>query len=93
MSPSETSWSPEAIDFINLLIQRKPANRLGLNGAQDVKNHPWFAEFDWEKLKRKELQAPYKPSPGEVNLDSRVQNKDNNEASNADMMALKQKSI
>ena len=42
VTPAETSWSREAIDFINLLIQRKPVNRLGLNGSQDVKNHPWF---------------------------------------------------
>ena len=42
VTPTETSWSHEAIDLINLLIQRKPVNRLGLNGSKDVKNHPWF---------------------------------------------------
>ena len=30
-------WSMEAADFINKLIQRKPANRLGLNGPVEVK--------------------------------------------------------
>lgn len=38
-------WSVEAADFVNKvrsiqLIQRKPVNRLGLNGPDDVKNHP-----------------------------------------------------
>ena len=30
-------WSKESADFINKLIQRKPKNRLGLNGPEKVK--------------------------------------------------------
>ena len=30
-------WSIEAADIINRLLQRKPANRLGLNGPNEVK--------------------------------------------------------
>ena len=30
-------WSVEAADFINKLLQRKPANRLGLHGPGEVK--------------------------------------------------------
>jgi len=33
-------WSVESADFINKLIQRKPTNRLGLNGPTEVKEHP-----------------------------------------------------
>lgn len=41
-------WSNEAADFINKLIQRKPVSRLGgLNGPQEVKEHPWIRDFDW----------------------------------------------
>ena len=43
-------WSVEAADFINRLIQRKPLNRLGLNGPEDVKNHPWLRDFPWDDL-------------------------------------------
>eukprot|EP00828_Plagiopyla_frontata_P003327 TRINITY_DN10960_c0_g1_i2.p3 TRINITY_DN10960_c0_g1~~TRINITY_DN10960_c0_g1_i2.p3 ORF type:complete len:146 (+),score=19.01 TRINITY_DN10960_c0_g1_i2:105-542(+) len=39
-------WSLDAADFINKLIQRKPVNRLGLNGPEEVKSHPWFKDFD-----------------------------------------------
>jgi len=35
-------WSMEAADFINRLIQRKPLARLGVNGPDEVKNHPWL---------------------------------------------------
>jgi Protein kinase domain len=41
-------WSLEAADFINKLIQRKPINRLGLNGPEEVKNHVWFKDYRWD---------------------------------------------
>jgi serine/threonine kinase 32 len=37
----------EAADFVNKLLQRKPQNRLGLNGANEVKNHIWLRDYDW----------------------------------------------
>ena len=55
-------WSLEAADFINGLIQRKPNKRLGVNGVQELKTHPWFRGFDWEKLARKEMIPPFKPN-------------------------------
>ena len=44
------------------LIQRKPINRLGLDGPAEVKNHPWLKTFPWKKLESKELGAPYIPN-------------------------------
>jgi hypothetical protein len=32
------------------LIERKPSNRLGINGPAEVKNHPWIKNFPWQKL-------------------------------------------
>ena len=43
-------WSIEAADFINKMIQRKPTNRLGNNGALEVKSHPWLRDFPWQDL-------------------------------------------
>lgn len=43
-------WTFEGVDFVNRLIQRKPQNRLGLNGPTEVKNHPWLRSFPWEEL-------------------------------------------
>jgi serine/threonine protein kinase len=54
-------WSEEAADFINKLIQRKPSDRLGLNGPLEVKSHPWFSDFDWDLLFRKQLESPFCP--------------------------------
>jgi len=54
-------WSMEAADFINKLLQRKPANRLGLNGPHEVKGHSWLSDVDWQSLISKTLPAPFIP--------------------------------
>ena len=51
----------EAADFINKLIQRKPVNRLGLNGAQEIKAHPWLKDFEWDKLTQLKIPSPFIP--------------------------------
>jgi serum/glucocorticoid-regulated kinase 2 len=38
---------------------------LGCNGIQEIKEHPWFAEFDWAGLAAKRLVSPYKPTADE----------------------------
>ena len=53
-------WSVEAADFINQLLQRKPSNRLGLNGPVQVKAHPWFKNFPWQDLYDKRIIPPFK---------------------------------
>lgn len=52
------------------MIQRKPQNRLGSNGADEVKNHPWLRDFPWKDLEEKKLQAPFVP-PKEDNFDQK----------------------
>ena len=54
-------WSPQAADLINKLIQRKPANRLGKEGPHIIKEHEWFAGFDWDALLEKRIKAPFTP--------------------------------
>jgi len=43
------------------MIERKPQNRLGINGPKEVKNHPWIVNFPWDKLYNKSLRAPFIP--------------------------------
>ena len=57
------NWSIEAADFINKTIQRKPANRLGLNGPQEVKQHVWLKDIDWSSLLNHTAEAPFIPPP------------------------------
>ena len=43
-------WSMEAADFINKCLARKASHRLGNKGNVEVKQHAWFATFDWQGL-------------------------------------------
>lgn len=63
-------WSFEAADFINKLIQRKPANRLGLNGPEEVKSHIWLKDTDWDAIIEKRIVAPYIPNSENENFDA-----------------------
>ena len=58
-------WSFESADFINRLIQRKPANRLGLRGPTEVKEHLWFKDYDWKNLYCGKLISPFQPKDGD----------------------------
>lgn len=52
------------------MIQRKPQNRLGINGAAEIKAHPWLRDFPWDDLNSKKLKAPFVP-PLEDNFDTK----------------------
>ncbi len=53
----------EARSLLTQLLDRDPARRLGINGAQDIKNHPFFARhIDFKKLLQKKIQPPFKPA-------------------------------
>ena len=52
----------EAADFINKCLQRKPANRLGLNGPNEVKQHVWLRDIDWMSIIEMKVQPTFIPS-------------------------------
>lgn len=55
--------NPDAQDLLERLITADLTKRLGnlFRGSQDVKEHPWFAEVTWDRLLRKDIDAPYTP--------------------------------
>ena len=56
--PSKIKISPEAEDLISKLINN-PNIRLGINGAEEIKSHPFFKGLDWENIRG--LKAPFIP--------------------------------
>ena len=55
--------SSEARSVMTGLLQRNPAKRLGANGAEEIKRHPFFDKYiDWNRLLAKKIQPPFKPS-------------------------------
>ena len=46
--------SDEAKDFISRLITLDPTQRLGANGAEEVKAHPFLKDIDWDNVTKTE---------------------------------------
>ncbi|KAJ1927693.1 Serine/threonine-protein kinase [Tieghemiomyces parasiticus] len=44
------------------LLKRDPNQRLGHNGAHEIKAQPFFGEIDWNMLLAKKYDPPFKPS-------------------------------
>ena len=54
---------PEARSIIIGLLNRDPARRLGNNGGEEIKRHPFFARYiDWHRLLQRKIVPPFKPS-------------------------------
>ncbi|KIX95752.1 cAMP-dependent protein kinase type 2 [Fonsecaea multimorphosa CBS 102226] len=53
----------DAQDLLVQLITSDLTKRLGNlhGGPADIKNHAWFAEVTWERLLKKDIDAPYVP--------------------------------
>ncbi|KAK8936320.1 Serine/threonine-protein kinase AtPK1/AtPK6 [Platanthera zijinensis] len=66
--PEEAKLSPEAKDFISKLLCNVD-QRLGSNGADEIKAHPWFEGVDWDRLY--EMEAAFVP---DVKNESDTQN-------------------
>uniref|UniRef100_A0A8C4FE95 non-specific serine/threonine protein kinase n=1 Tax=Dicentrarchus labrax TaxID=13489 RepID=A0A8C4FE95_DICLA len=58
--------SPEVQSLLRALFKRNPANRLGAgpDGVEEIKRHRFFASIDWNRLYRKEMRPPFKPTVG-----------------------------
>ena len=57
--PRQAQLSPEARDLI-LRLCTNPERRLGVNGVEEIKCHPFFKSVDWDYGVRR-MQAPYIP--------------------------------
>jgi serine/threonine protein kinase len=51
--------SPQAKDLISKLLTLSPEERLGYNGAAELKNHPFFADINWDTILTQ--KAPFIP--------------------------------
>ncbi|KAI9010476.1 hypothetical protein CLU79DRAFT_773210 [Phycomyces nitens] len=60
----EVEVSPEARDFMERLMTVDPTKRLGFNGAQEVKKHPFFQGLNWDMLL---VESPaFVPQPADM---------------------------
>ncbi|KAG0033254.1 hypothetical protein BGZ81_009005 [Podila clonocystis] len=61
---SELEISPEARDFMERLMCTDVEKRLGANGADEVKNHPFFKEINWVTLLSE--RPAFVPAPADI---------------------------
>lgn len=53
----------DARSILTALLTRDPLHRLGVNGADEIKKHPFFGKhINFKKLLEKKIQPPFKPS-------------------------------
>ena len=53
----------QARSILTGLLTRDPSQRLGVNGADEIRKHPFFAKnIDFDRLLQKKIQPPFKPS-------------------------------
>jgi serine/threonine protein kinase len=56
-------FSPEAKSLLSGLLERNANKRLGSStqDASDIMSHPFFRDINWQDLREKRIQPPYKP--------------------------------
>ena len=64
----------DCANFINSLLERKKEKRLGFNGFEEVKNHPWLIDFNWDDLINKRMNPFFIPPLGDNNYDKKYCN-------------------
>ncbi|KAJ3349719.1 hypothetical protein HDU83_000337 [Entophlyctis luteolus] len=77
--PTEPALGEECIDIIKGFLTKNPAERLGSNeigGDVKITEHPWFKEYDWEKMENLEGKPVYVPDDKELNVDAAVELED-----------------
>lgn len=52
------TFSPEAVDLITKLLDVDENTRLGSQGADSVKSHPWFNTIDWKEVEDHTFPVP-----------------------------------
>ena len=48
--PKKPYISKEGKDIIYRLLQKDPQKRLGSKGIEEIKQHPWFNQINWDLL-------------------------------------------
>ena len=62
--PLDANLSLEAENLIRKLVTA-PEQRLGFNGADEIKRHPFFKGLDWKNVRN--MRAPFTPDVSFIN--------------------------
>ena len=60
--PMRNYFSPNASNLLSRLLERDPAKRIGSkNDALELMEHPFFEDCDWDAIRQKKHDMPWKP--------------------------------
>jgi serine/threonine kinase 32 len=59
--PTSKDISDECYDFIAKLLRKKGNERIGYDGVDEIKTHPFFSGIDWNAVENKRLQPLFVP--------------------------------
>ena len=59
---SKAEVSQEGKDLIRGLLTKDSDKRLGTKDEKEIRNHPWFADIDFEKILSKEYIPEFIPN-------------------------------
>ncbi|SGZ17916.1 BQ5605_C020g09152 [Microbotryum silenes-dioicae] len=65
--------SQDGMACIRGLLQRDTRKRLGCKhtgGLEALKRHPWFKDYDWDVIEKKEATPPFEPDSRKANFDA-----------------------
>ncbi|TPX75764.1 hypothetical protein CcCBS67573_g02972 [Chytriomyces confervae] len=53
--------SADLKDLLSKMLDRDQTRRLGTNGAEEIKKHPFFAEINWQRLNARKYRPTFRP--------------------------------
>ncbi|CAH1762735.1 3709_t:CDS:2, partial [Entrophospora sp. SA101] len=62
--------SEDCIDVLKRFCERDITKRLGCNGIDEIKQHPWFSNIEWDNLVTKQATPPFIPDSKRANFDA-----------------------
>ena len=62
--------SPNCLSALRALLEVDPRKRIGANGFETFKEHPFFSDINFEALERREYEPVFKPSREKTNFDA-----------------------
>ena len=65
-------FSDELKDLLSQLLCRDPNKRIGVLDKNELKNHEWFKDIDWDKLAKKQIEPPLNLVEMKKRLDHQV---------------------
>ncbi len=62
--------NPVVVDLMRGLLEKNQSKRLGSkNGIDEIKQHEWCQDIDWEMFMQKKMVPPWKPRLDQSNFD------------------------